>query len=201
MTTPDLTTRLADKLREALEFFNDAPRFSLRRDRKRDSYQMAAEIDRLLRESFDGPPPAAKPARMSDAPYYTPHQMEAALCAWEWVIDHAGAAEPRFPVVQELLDGIGFSAVRHCSMQAGCIALQVYEHMEARGYEFTGAYDWEFVPAVLAILDWQKLADDNQFHGEPYQPNPQDLFAVIYAADRCSRAPGTRLFSHKDEDG
>lgn len=45
----DLTTRLVDKLRESLEFFNDAPRFSLRRDRRRNSYQMAAEIEGLLK--------------------------------------------------------------------------------------------------------------------------------------------------------
>ena len=39
---------LESKLRESLEFFNDTPSFGLRRDRRRTSYQLAAEIDALL---------------------------------------------------------------------------------------------------------------------------------------------------------
>lgn len=35
-------------LREALDFFNDHPRFSLRRDRSRNSYELASRIDALL---------------------------------------------------------------------------------------------------------------------------------------------------------
>ncbi|NMN06740.1 MULTISPECIES: sigma factor-like helix-turn-helix DNA-binding protein [unclassified Novosphingobium] len=35
-------------LREALDFFNDRPRFSLRRDRSRNSYELASRIDALL---------------------------------------------------------------------------------------------------------------------------------------------------------
>src|SRR3546814_4904908 len=33
---------------EALDFFNDHPRFSLRRDRRRTSYELAARIDAFL---------------------------------------------------------------------------------------------------------------------------------------------------------
>ena len=39
---------LESKLRESLEFFNDTPSFGLRRDRRRTSYQLAAEIDAVL---------------------------------------------------------------------------------------------------------------------------------------------------------
>lgn len=35
-------------LAEALEFFNDHPRFSLRRDRRRDSYELASRIEKCL---------------------------------------------------------------------------------------------------------------------------------------------------------
>lgn len=35
-------------LREALDLFNDHPRFSLRRDRRRDSYELASRIDAFL---------------------------------------------------------------------------------------------------------------------------------------------------------
>jgi hypothetical protein len=36
------------KLRDSLEFFNDHPNYGLRRDRRRTTYQLAAEIDAAL---------------------------------------------------------------------------------------------------------------------------------------------------------
>jgi len=41
-------TNALDLLREALDLLNDAPRFSLRRDRRRDSYGLAGRIDAFL---------------------------------------------------------------------------------------------------------------------------------------------------------
>lgn len=41
-------------LKEALDFFNDHPRFSLRRDRRRNSYEMASRIEaHLARERWE----------------------------------------------------------------------------------------------------------------------------------------------------
>lgn len=49
-TTADADTiaKLRAKLGEALEFFNDAPNFGLRRDRRRTSYKLASEIEALV---------------------------------------------------------------------------------------------------------------------------------------------------------
>ncbi|MDR6954149.1 hypothetical protein J2X65_003517 [Ancylobacter sp. 3268] len=194
----DLTSRLAAKLREVLEFFNDAPRFSLRNNRRRDSYQIAGEIDLLLEEA-DGsaPPPApsipsdtALNVRMSDAKSYTPLQMEAALCAWEWMLEHQSLGADN----TDLWEAMGASAMRNCSIQAGCIALLVHEHMEAQGYEFIGAYDWEFVPSILERLDWRALANDNQYHLVPYRPDVAALFVVVLTADMATHPPSHRLF-------
>ncbi len=45
-------------LAEALEFFNDHPSFSLRRDRRRSSYELAARIDAYFRASRQTVTPA-----------------------------------------------------------------------------------------------------------------------------------------------
>lgn len=123
--------------------------------------------------------------------------LEAALCAFEWMIanrfseDESTAAErdpEDFPdwkvALNQTWDGMGWSAMRHMSMQAGAIVLTVWDHMTASGYEHNGAaYDWEFVPAVMSRLDWEKLADDNQYTGVPYWPDPAPIFAAMLADD------------------
>jgi hypothetical protein len=101
-------------------------------------------------------------------------ELEAALCAWEHILDNA-AHEPWV----EWLDGIGYAGMRHCSMQAGSIALTVYELMEAKGLEHHDAYDWEFVPEVVIRLDWDKLVNHNQYAGEAYEPDLEAILADI----------------------
>ena len=207
-----MTARLTTKLREALEFFNDHPNFSLRFDRARTSYKIAGEIDKLLAEIRDEPasPPApelraevgepdlptdaALQVRFADTKSFTPYQMEAALCAWEWMLENQSLGESN----TELWEGLGASGMRSCSQQAGAIALQVYEHMEQQGYEFIGAYDWEFIPEVLVRLDWRKLSDDNQYARAPYRPDIAALFAAIFAADLASHPPPHRFFWKRD---
>lgn len=50
-------------LAEALDFFNDHPNFSLRRDRRRTSYELASRIDGHLRPWAEPPHPAIGIAR------------------------------------------------------------------------------------------------------------------------------------------
>jgi hypothetical protein len=201
----DHTSRLVAKLREALEFFNDHPNFSLRFDRARTSYKIAAEIDKLLKDVGGDVPPAAPDlpsdkalqVRASDATSYTPLQMEAALCAWEWALENTKHAV-FLNDDETLFESVGTGAMRHCSIQAGQIALQVYDRMEAKGVEFIGAYDWEFVPEVMVRLDWLKLCDDNQYHREPYYPDIDALLAAILTADKArTTEPADRMFQRK----
>lgn len=115
---------------------------------------------------------------------YTPLQMEAALCAWEhmleWRFNPAQQAEvekspEKFSAhqiqINEHWEGIGFSGMRSVAIQAGTIALAVYDLMETQGAEFHSSYDWEFVPAVLARLDWEALCGDNQYGAAAYKAN------------------------------
>lgn len=201
----DLSARLAAKLREALEFFNDAPRFRLRRNPRRDSYQIATEIESLLREHGAGTPPAPglpsdtainpEPARFSDRRSFTALEVEGALCAWEWMMDNRG----RSAVMEEWFDRVGSAGMRMCSQQAGAIASRVYAHMEEHGYEFVGSYDWEFVPEVMSRLDWGALCSDNQYSRGVYDPNAADLFVTMLSADLASTTdPGRRRFQRRD---
>lgn len=50
-------------LAEALDFFNDHPRFSLRRDRRRDSYELASRIEKYLSPRAATTDPAIAQAR------------------------------------------------------------------------------------------------------------------------------------------
>lgn len=135
-------------------------------------------------------------SHFGDTKSFTVLQMEAALCAWEWMCENRDG-----DLLKDYFEGLGSSAMRHCSMQAGDIALQVHNHMEARSYDFVDAYDWEFVPAVLQKLDWQKLTDDNQYNGEPYKPDIHAIFCALVAADLAANTdPTRRSFQKKTSD-
>lgn len=128
--------------------------------------------------------------KFRDTETFTTLQMEAALCAWEWMCENRD-----HELLKEYFEGLGSAAMRHCAMQAGDIALRVHEHMESQGYEFMNAYDWEFVPEVLRRLDWDKLTDDNQYTGEPYNPDIAAIFLAMVAADKASTTdPSNRDF-------
>lgn len=128
--------------------------------------------------------------RFSDTSSFTVLQTEAALCAWEWMCEERDSARLR-----PYFEGFGSSAMRHCSMQAGDIALRVHDHMQAQGYEFADAYDWEFVPSVLTRLDWTALIEDNQFNKGIYAPDVHSIFCSMVAAEkaRCAN-PEHRAF-------
>lgn len=96
--------------------------------------------------------------------------IEAALCSWEWILEKAD--DPR---IDPHFDGLGSPGMRMVSVQAGQIVLTVYDLMEARGLEFTFSYDFDFVPAVLDQLDWEKLTENNQYGDGTYRPDPAPL--------------------------
>ncbi|SPL65386.1 hypothetical protein [Ochrobactrum soli] len=122
-------------------------------------------------------------------------QMEAALCAWEWMLENN-----THEIFNGMFDSHGYGAMRHCAMQAGDIANLVYKHMEVRGYEFVDAYDWEFVPGVLLRLDWEKLFMDNQYNEEPYQPDIHAIFCAMVSADLAAHTDPQRRSFQKKED-
>lgn len=126
---------------------------------------------------------------------YTQIQMEAALCAWEWMCENR-----EHDLLKPFFESLGSSAMRMVSVQAGNIAAQVHDHMDEQGYEFADAYDWEFVPGVLLRLDWTELTEDNQYSGKPYQPDLHAIFVAMVAADKSGQTnPAHRSFQKRDK--
>jgi hypothetical protein len=117
-------------------------------------------------------------ARVSRREMFSPLEMEAALCSWEWMFEN-----PKHKIFHGVWEGLGYAAMRMCSQQAGTIVLAVHDRMTELDYEFVEAYDWEFVPAVLIRLDWKKLAMDNQYAGEAYQPDIDAIFQDMLTSD------------------
>lgn len=117
------------------------------------------------------------PRKSRDRATYTPVEVEAALAAWEHMIEQQDTAlyEPHF-------DRLGRAGMRPCAIQAGWIAEAVFLQMQADGYEFAECFDYEFVPAVLNRLDWDALTADNQLAGEPYWPDTQALLDDLIEA-------------------
>lgn len=194
----DMTAQLVAKLREALEFFNDHPSFALRYDRRRTSYKIAAEIEKLLKDAPEQAKFVGNAADGATNPEtsYSDLQMEAALCCWEWMLEERSKS-PEVDAFQREWEAVGSAGMRQCAAVAGAIALKVHDAMTSMGYEHIGAYDWEFIPAVMERLDWVRLVGWVQHNRPPYTPDADNLFGVIYAADRATRSPGQRLFHQR----
>lgn len=120
-------------------------------------------------------------------------EIEATLCVFEWL-----DAKERYEKMQAIWDGFGVGGMRMSSVQAGKIVLTVHDLMEAQGYEFTWAYDYDFVPAVLEQLDWETLVDNNQYGDQSYRPNPAPILAKMMA-DNPERFSDTWLETAKRE--
>jgi hypothetical protein len=103
-------------------------------------------------------------------------EIEAALCVWEWMNLEANVAK-----FDNLWGDYGTGGMRMSAVQAGLIVNTVYALMEARGLEFTYAYDFDFVPAVLEQLDWPALVDNNQYGKGTLRPDPAPLLDKILA--------------------
>lgn len=121
---------------------------------------------------------------------FTHLQMEAALCAWEAMLESRLSDEamlnpgdyPEWQVtISSMWSDHGSGCMRSCSIQAGEIAERVYAAMEAKGWEFHDPYDFEFVPTVLALLDWQALMRHNQYGGTAYEPDIEVLLTAMVA--------------------
>lgn len=131
--------------------------------------------------------------KFRDTTSFTYIQMEAALCAWEWMLENT-----KHEIFGSMFEDLGYSAMRMVAVQAGDIAARVHDHMEEQGYEYTSAYDWKFVPDVLLRLDWKALTEDNQYSGAPYQPDIHAIFVAMVAADKAHQTnPQLRDFQSK----
>jgi len=126
---------------------------------------------------------------------------EASLCVWEWLIDQwndqskgngTDTSDINDTTIKGLFENHGWSAMRSVAMQAGKIVAELYDHCETHsGFEHLTetSLDWEFVPMICAEMDWEKLADDNQYGKATWAPDPKELIAIIIAKQALHRVP------------
>lgn len=110
---------------------------------------------------------------------YTTDEIEAALCVYDWLVTEqmrTDKAEELTTVISDLWDDNGSPGMRCLSVAAGCIVAAVYDHMEKHGMRFDAPFDFEFVPAVCKVIDWDALDDDIQLNRGSYRPNVRDLW-------------------------
>lgn len=140
--------------------------------------------------------PARDPERFANRETFNYAQVEGALCAYEWML---GVREDNI-AINDLWDAIGSPGMRMVSIQAGDICDRAFKLMESMGYEFTDAYDFEFVPTICAMLDWAALCDDNQWDRGRYDPDIHAMVVTMIAADRAGCCdPMRRSFQKKDK--
>ncbi|RWR30514.1 hypothetical protein D2T29_12650 [Sinirhodobacter populi] len=97
-------------------------------------------------------------------------EVESMLIAWEHVL-----ADKERGLFSPFFDGLGYAGMRYCCVQAGRIAEAVLNRMQADGYEFLVAVDFEIIPAILDQLDWNALVAHVQYGREAYLPDIQSL--------------------------
>lgn len=151
--------------------------------------------------SFTGAPPddtlpTRAAERFANRETFAYAQVEGALCVYEWML---GARE-NINLIEGWWDTLGSPGMRMASIQAGDICDRAYKHMESIGYEFTDAYDFEFVPAVCGMIDWNALCNDNQYDRGRYDPDIHAMVVTMIAADRARCCdPMRRSFQRTDK--
>ncbi|CCF19124.1 protein of unknown function [Pseudorhizobium banfieldiae] len=129
-----------------------------------------------------------EPERFANRRTYTYAQVEGALCVYEWMLDSRATNKD----IDDWFDGVGSPGMRMISIQAGDICDRAWKLMEAMGFDFIGAYDFEFVPSICAKLDWDALCNDNQFDKGRYDPDLKPFIVAMIAADRSRNSDPMR---------
>lgn len=132
--------------------------------------------------------------KIGDKPKYTDKQMQAALCAWEWMYQHF-----QHRLLRDHFKDYGSSTMRTYSILAADIVLSVYDHMTEKGYDYVGAYDWGFVPDVLMRIDWDAFIASTSSSGQPYRPDLDGILLSMLVADKTMHAlPQHRCFVRRE---
>lgn len=104
---------------------------------------------------------------------FTDNEAYASLCVFEWLMERwTKATAPKLTeplddvttAVMRCFTDVGWTEMRYAAMRVGCHIEEVYKafNSSAEGGalfdDIFAAFDWEFVPAVCARLDWAKVA-------------------------------------------
>ncbi|MES4992376.1 hypothetical protein ACTJJ7_11520 [Phyllobacterium sp. 22229] len=123
-------------------------------------------------DAFSGnrEPHMAKP-QLNSAPASIPREprliAEAALCIWEYMIESRpdGPPNPHDDTWSSLMDRLwekhGTVEMRHYAYRLAFSAIDVFDILGADWIEEKDIlpYDWEFIPLVVRMADWNSLYD------------------------------------------
>lgn len=114
---------------------------------------------------------------------FTPLELEAALCVWEWIDSHSvGLTDDVRADVLSLRQAIGAVEFRSRCGDIGRYCLKVYDHIPESAHE-GHAWDWEIIPAILETFDWARTTT-------PPHPPEQCALLVIEALTTTTKTPG-----------
>ncbi|WP_062227624.1 hypothetical protein [Aureimonas frigidaquae] len=99
---------------------------------------------------------------------YSHLEMEAALCVWEELNQLTDRKQPEVCRVRE---NIGSVELRHASIEIGKRALEIYDQLDQDLLDGI-AYDWEFIPDVVDMIDWEQFPNG---HLPPAKPAADSL--------------------------
>lgn len=106
------------------------------------------------------PPPAPEPAPVpvstaGEPPTYTALEAEAALCAWEAMLEHRGSLGD----LSTVWDVAGSVAMRHYALSIGRAAAALWATLPAPRKQALMPFDWGFVDSIVYGLDWSALME------------------------------------------
>jgi hypothetical protein len=125
------------------------------------------------------PIPDAAGRKVHGVTTYTSAETEAALCAWEWILENR---DTKFSAD---FDAVGTSGMRQVAQQAGRIVHAVWERLDGSQH-YHGAFDFDFAPAVLENLPWDRVIDNNRYGDGRYTPSVSALAFIVWSQERAN---------------
>jgi len=111
---------------------------------------------------------------------------EAATCAWEWMLEHRFHQDQPKQRGDKIVSQLGAAfgehgtvAMRHVAIDLADFILDVYDALGgANAINDLGLipYDWDFVPAVLLLLDWGVTP--------PHRPKVEEAVRLLRAGKK-----------------
>lgn len=81
---------------------------------------------------------------------YNEHEVFSALCVWEHILENRDDYESYF-------DQFGTATMRDAATIAGVFIEKVHKILQDQHYECSEDFDWEVVPALCRMLDWESI--------------------------------------------
>lgn len=126
-----------------------------------------------------------------DSRLFKGHQVQSALCVFEWLINITN--KPGMAVddkqrefdekIRGLFEDYGWSGMRSVTVQASVFVDQCWDWAEKNADFLTSSssFDWDFCPMVCRRIDWARLAENNQYGNGAELPDVIPFMSALVA--------------------